>query len=423
LALAQPAIEPVGVNKISRIFTIQLPAKNCISMIKPIFGRLPRLRRHRISISVFFFVAGFTFASWASRIPHIQAKLGLSEGQLGAVLFALPIGLMTSLSVSGGLVNRFGSQIMARIASLGYSCLLPLLGLATTTWQLAGLLFLFGIAGNMYNISTNTQAVGLEKLYGRSIMASFHGIWSTAGFSGAAVGTLMVNLHWLPWQHFLIIAALGLAATTLCYPYILPADTNPAKHRLFALPDRKILQLGLIAFGCLVCEGTMFDWSGVYFKKVVQVPANLTTIGYAAFMGCMATGRFVADKIVTRFGPKLVLQVAGVVISIGLLLAVLVPHVVVATLAFMLVGFGVSSVVPVVYSQAGKSSTMSPSQALAAVSTVGFAGFLVGPPLIGFLAEATNLRWSFGAVALIGLMTTVLASTLPSAKSTSAHIH
>ncbi|TAD83807.1 MAG: MFS transporter [Bacteroidetes bacterium] len=387
-------------------------------MLNTIFGTIPTLRRHRISVSIFFFVAGFTFASWASRIPDIQAKLSLSEGQLGAVLFALPIGLMTSLMVSGGLVTRYGSQIMARIASLGYSALLPLLGIANTTWQLVAVLFFFGIAGNMYNISCNTQAISLEKMYGRSIMASFHGIWSTAGFSGAAVGTLMVNFNLLPWQHFLLISMLGLAATTLFYPHIVPSDNSTAKRQRFALPNGKLLQLGLIAFGCLVCEGTMFEWSGVYFKKVVQVPAAFTTVGYAAFMGCMATGRFVADGVVTRFGPKRVLQLAGLVIFSGLMLAVLVPHLVVATLAFMMVGFGVSSVVPVVYSQAGKSTTLSPSQALAAVSTVGFAGFLVGPPLVGFLAQITNLRWSFGAVACIGLMTTVLASTLTSKKAT-----
>ena len=380
-------------------------------------------RQSRIAVSVYFFVAGFTFASWASRIPHIQTKLGLSEGGLGAVLLSLPIGLMTSLFVSGGLVNRFGSKKMARIAAISYSCLLPLLGIAATRWQLITVLFCFGIAGNMYNISSNTQAVGLEKIYGRSIMASFHGIWSTAGFSGAALGTLLVKFQFLPWQHFLLIAIMGLVATTLCYGYILPADPNKNKPPLFALPDKKILQLGLIAFGCLVCEGTMFDWSGVYFKKVVHAPETLTTIGYAAFMGCMATGRFVADKIVMRIGAKKLLQLSGLTIFIGLLLAVLIPHLIVATVAFMMVGFGVSSVVPIVYSQAGRSHTLSPSQALAAVSTVGFAGFLVGPPLIGFIAQASSLQWSFAVVSLIGLSTSVLAGTLSAPKDSLHTIH
>ncbi|MCU0396228.1 MAG: MFS transporter, partial [Chitinophagaceae bacterium] len=173
------------------------------------------------------------------------------------------------------------------------------------------------------------------------------------------------------------------------------------------------LQLGIIAFGCLVCEGTMFDWSGVYFQKAVQAPPGLTTLGYAAFMGCMAAGRFMADKVVMRLGSRSMLQLSGIVITIGLLVAVIFPAVPSATIGFMLVGFGVSSVVPIVYSQAGRSKTMHPGQALAAVSTVGFAGFLAGPPLIGFVAEASSLRWSFALVALIGLSTSILAGTLP----------
>jgi MFS family permease len=156
----------------------------------------------------------------------------------------------------------------------------------------------------------------------------------------------------------------------------------------------------------------MFDWSGVYFKKAVHAPANLTTLGYAAFMGCMAAGRFVADRAVTALGSKNMLIFSGITIFIGLMLAVIFPYLSSATVGFMLVGFGVSSVVPIVYSKAGQSKTMNPGQALAAVSTVGFAGFLAGPPLIGFLAEATNLRWSFAVVALLGISTSLLAKKI-----------
>jgi MFS family permease len=172
------------------------------------------------------------------------------------------------------------------------------------------------------------------------------------------------------------------------------------------------MQLGIIAFGCLVCEGTMFDWSGVYFKKVVNAPPALTTLGYSLFMGCMAMGRFAADKIVMKVGSKRMLQGSGLVIAAGLLMAVWWPTLVVASIGFVLVGFGVSSVVPIVYSHAGQSKTMHPGQALAAVSTIGFLGFLAGPPIIGFVAEATNLRWSFALVAIMGLSTSILASTL-----------
>ena len=170
------------------------------------------------------------------------------------------------------------------------------------------------------------------------------------------------------------------------------------------------MQLGLIAFGCLVCEGTMFDWSGVYFQKVIKVSESQITFGYAAFMSSMATGRFIADWLVTKFSVKRILQFSGLVISTGLLTAVIFPFLITSIIGFLLVGFGVSSVVPLVYGLAGKSKTMSPGIALAAVSTIGFLGFLVGPPLIGFIAEAAGLRLSFTVIAFIGLATTFLAS-------------
>ena len=172
------------------------------------------------------------------------------------------------------------------------------------------------------------------------------------------------------------------------------------------------LLLGLIAFGSMACEGTMFDWSGVYFETVIRPPKELIRLGYIAFMCTMACGRFTADRLVTRFGAIRVIRASGIVIATGLLLSVLFPHLTTATLGFLLVGFGTSSVVPLCYSLAGRSKTMLPGVALATVSTIGFFGFLLGPPVIGFIAHALNLRWSFALIALIGLTTTVAAPML-----------
>jgi MFS family permease len=196
------------------------------------------------------------------------------------------------------------------------------------------------------------------------------------------------------------------------YKHALPNDSGNIKQPLFAKPDTAILKLGLIAFGSLVCEGTMFDWSGVYFDKVLQVPASLRTLGYIAFMSSMAGGRFVADWLVTKFGVKHMLQASGIIISTGLLTAVIFPFIIPATIGFLLVGIGVSSVVPLTYGLAGKSTTMAPGAALAALSTIGFLGFLLGPPLIGFIAQAAGLRWSFTVIAIIGLSTTILATKI-----------
>ncbi|MFN3667206.1 MAG: MFS transporter [Sediminibacterium sp.] len=368
---------------------------------------------HRIAVAIFFFMAGLCFASWASRIPDIKLKLGLSDAGLGAVLLALPSGLMLSLPLSGWAVTRFSSKTMITIAAVLYPLMLILIGAVTSSWQLAAVLFCFGVFGNMYNISANTQAVGVEFLYQRSIMATFHGIWSLAGFSGAAIGTFLIAQGINPLYHFIIICITSLIVVLIAQRYILPNDTKPEnKQPIFARPDATILKLGLIAFGCLVCEGTMFDWSGVYFQKVVEAPKEMVTLGYTVFMATMATGRFLGDKLVTRFGIQRMLQVSGIVISSGLAVAVLFPTIVFATTGFFLVGLGVSSVVPLVYSSAGKSKTMAPGVALAAVSTIGFLGFLIGPPLIGFIAELAGLRWSFTIIAIIGFSTTITATVM-----------
>ena len=368
------------------------------------------VRHHRIAVSVFFFIAGITFASWACRIPDIKNQLHLSDAGLGSVLFALPVGLMASLPLSGWTVGKFGSKKIVLIAALVYPLLLVVLSFADSTLQLVIGLFFFGLFANLFNISVNTQAVGVEAEYGRSIMASFHGVWSLAGFTGALIGTFMVSHQLSTTTHFSIICALTLLLVLVFFRYTLPKDTGDKNQPIFVKPDKSLLTLGLIAFGCMVCEGTMFDWSGVYFQKVVAAPTEYTTLGYTAFMSTMAGGRFIGDWLATRLGTKRMIQMSGIVICLGLMLAVIFPTIIIATIGFLLVGMGVSSVVPLIYSAAGKSGTMSPGASLAAVSTIGFIGFLLGPPTIGFIAEAASLRWSFTLIALLGLSTTVLAT-------------
>ncbi len=368
-------------------------------------------RLNRIAVSVFFFIAGLTFASWASRIPNIKLKLGLSEAALGSVLFALPAGLMVSLPISGYLVTRFGSRRVVTMAALLYPMVLILLGVAASAWQMAAILFLFGLLGNLFNISVNTQAVGVELTYGRSIMASFHGLWSLAGFGGAATGALMVFLQVPPAYHFCIIFSCAALLVLVFRQYAPNKDTGSAKQqKLFTKPDATILKLGIIAFGCMVSEGAMFDWSGIYFQKVLQVPPNLVSFGFGAFMSTMAGGRFAGDTLITKFGVKRMLQVSGIFIAGGLLTAAIFPYFYSCMVGFMLVGFGVSSVVPMVYSLAGKSTTVPPGVAIASVSSIGFLGFFIGPPLIGFVAQALNLRASFALVAVLGFGTTIMAS-------------
>jgi MFS family permease len=357
-------------------------------------------------------LAGLSFASWASRIPDIKLDLGLSEGSLGLILFALPTGIMSSLPFTGWIISKWSSRTILLIASILYPLTLVLIGMVQTPIQLAGTLFLFGTWSNFFNIAVNTQAIAVEQLYGKTIMASFHGIWSLAGFSGAAVGTLMISLELVPFWHFTIITSLSIPVVLLANKYTVKQDAQTGKQPLFAKPDKTILLYGLIAFGSMVCEGTMFDWSGVYFQKAVAAPAQWVTLGYLLFMGAMATGRFISDRFTTRFGIKPVLQASGALIATGLMISVIFPYIIPAGIGFLMVGLGVSSVIPLIYSAAGRSKTMNPGVALAAVSTIGFIGFLLGPPLIGSIAQIASLRWSFTLIACLGLLITVLAKKM-----------
>jgi len=370
-------------------------------------------RYYRIAVGTLFFVQGLIFSSWANRIPDIKHSLGLSEAGLGGVLFFLPIGQLCAMGLSGYLVGKFGSKRVLSVAALLYPTALLGLGLVTTVWQLSLGLLLFGMCANLTNISINTQGVGVERIYRRSIMASFHGIWSLAGFTGGLISTLMVGYNIAPFEHFCIIYVVVLAIILTMRNSILPRDTardTNSKRKIFSKPDAAIFTLGTIVFGSMICEGTMFDWSGVYFQKIINPPKELVRLGYIAFMFTMAGGRFAADWMVTRFGITKILRASGITIATGLLTAVLFPYIATATIGFLLVGIGTSSVVPLCYGLAGKSKTMHPGVAVASVASIGFMGFLIGPPIIGFVAQASSLRWSFALVASFGLITTLMAA-------------
>ncbi|WP_431216733.1 MFS transporter [Puia sp. P3] len=220
-------------------------------------------------------------------------------------------------------------------------------------------------------------------------------------------------MSWLPRQHFLVIMTLSLLGIIITAPRLVPKDEFATSNQpIFVRPDRSLITLGIIAFCSMMCEGSMFDWSNVYFLKVVHPPKALLGLGLTAFMSTMASGRFLGDALTTRWGMKTILQFSGLFTAAGLLTAVCFPYVPTATIGFMLVGAGVSSVVPLVYSAAGRSKILSPGVAIAAVSTFGYTGFLFGPVFIGFIAQVYNLRVSLAFIALLALAVIYLATKL-----------
>lgn len=377
----------------------------------------PHKRRIRISVSLFFFGMGICFATWASRIPDIKNSLHLSDAALGTLLFALPLGQLIIMPFSGRLVTRFGSKRVLISALSLYALALTNMGLATHAWQLALSLMLFGLFSNLSNIAVNTQAVYAEELYGRAIMNGFHGMWSLAGFSGALGGLLMSNLGISPYIHFWGMALFVLLLILLNYRNLIEVkqtgSSTVRKKRSYLKPDKQLLVLGVIGFCSMAAEGAMFDWSGVYFQDVVKAPESLVVLGYTSFMIMMAAGRFAGDKIIDRTGRKRLMQAGGILISAGLFLAVLMPALITCTIAFMMVGLGVSAIVPIVYSLAGRNKSVPPGEALTIVSSVSFLGFLLGPPFIGYIAETGSLRLSFACIGCFGICIFALVARFP----------
>lgn len=370
------------------------------------------LVRTRVAVALFYFGQGVSFASWASRIPDIKHYLQLSDGALGSILLCLPLGQLCTMPVSATLVTKYGSKKLLTIAAPLYVVALTILGLAAAPWQLAAALFLFGVIGNMANIAVNTQGVETEKLYNKPINTSFHGAWSIAGFTGALIGLLMINLHVKPYLHFIIIALLSWTNIFINYQHLVQGKSGhtETKRKFFVKPEGALLQLGIIAFCSMATEGCMFDWSGVYFKEIVLAPHSLVVLGYASFMVMMATGRFLGDYVISRIGRKRTMQISGVLVSSGMAISVCFPYIIPATIGFMMVGLGVATNIPSVYSVAGRNEKIPPGIALAMVSSVSYFGFLMGPPLIGYISALSSLRYSYAVIGCFGLLISYLVT-------------
>lgn len=373
--------------------------------------------RIRLAIFCLYFCSGICFSSWASRIPDIKTTLGLGDAAWGTILLMIPIGQICGMTISGLLISRIGSKRIFPIALIGYVVSLLFVGFSASEYALIISLIIFGFFGNFCNISVNTQAVTVENMYGKPIMASFHGGWSLAGLTGAAIGLLMSTLRLDPVYHFSIIGLLVFITLFINRPFLQP-DLKREKSQA-EIEDRKknkpetfLFLLGIVAFCGMAAEGAMSDWSGLYLIDVVGAPKHIAPIGLAAYMVTMASGRFLIDRATQKWGRQRVLQAGGALIAIGLFTAVIFPHFITTIIAFMIIGFGTAGIVPTIYSVAGQRTKIPTSIALTIVSSVSFLGFLMGPPLIGYISSVTNLRYSYALIGLFGICIIVLASVI-----------
>lgn len=359
--------------------------------------------KQRIALSAYFFLSGISFATWASRIPTIKTFYNLNEAELGNLLFIMPISSLIGLPFSGWLVSKFNSRNPLIISFLFYCLALFFIGYATNIIFLSFSLFLFSFSMRIINIAVNTQSISLQKEFKNKIIGSFHGLWSLGGLIGVGFSTLMVKFDVSMKNHLLIMAVFSLIVGLTSYQFLMKNDKPTSGNKLIlGKPDTFILLLGILVFLAAVCEGGMFDWSGVYFKEVIK--EEVFTLGYFIFMVFMASSRFVSDKIIDVIGMRKAYIISSLFISTGISLVIIFPYFWPAIIGFSLVGIGVAAIIPMTYALAGTSKKYSAGMVVSIISTYGIVGMLLGPPLVGYIAHVFNLKVAFVLFLISGLL-------------------
>jgi predicted MFS family arabinose efflux permease len=359
-----------------------------------------------------FFLSGTAMASWAPMVPFAKARLGLDDAQLGLVLLGLGFGAMAVMPLAGFLAHRFGSRRVIGIGSLLICVALPMLTLAPTMLMLAMALLCFGATLGVVDVAMNAHAVEVERMSDRPLMSGFHGLFSVGGLAGAAGMSALLHAG-APLFACAVAVSLLLAVIALTqwrHLLVRVEDEAAEKHSIFVRPKPIVLLLGVLCFIVFLAEGAMLDWSAVFLRDVRGFDASHAGVGYAAFSIAMATGRLLGDRITARFGPVVIVRAGSLFAAGGFLLATCVPWGPLALAGFMLVGLGASNIVPVLFSAAGALPNASPGITIATVTTLGYAGVLAGPALIGFVAQATTLPLAISGIAVLLLGVSACAS-------------
>lgn len=342
-------------------------------------------------------------AAWAPLVPYAKDRLNLEASQLGMLLLCLGIGSLLAMPVTGALTTRFGCRPVVLLSGALVCAALPFLAVAPSPLLLGVTLFLFGATIGTLDVAINVQAVQVEKESGGALMSGFHGMFSVGGIAGAGG---MAALLWAGMDTLMaavLVAAIAAAVLAVAAPKLLPAA--PAAQgeagedkRLFVVPRGAVAVIGLLCFACFMAEGAVLDWSALLLTSATGISADQGGLGYAAFAVAMTLGRFSGDKIVARFGRQRVLLAGGLCAAAGFFTAVAAPSPAVALLGFVLIGLGASNIVPILFTAAGNQHDMPAGLAVGAITTLGYAGILAGPALIGFIAHASSLQMAFAGL-------------------------
>ncbi len=359
-----------------------------------------------------FFINGFVYANLASRFPRIQELFEIDNGILGFVLLSSSVGALLAMPFTGWLIMRNGSRRITIFSVFAYCLFLPLIPFIPGLPGLILIFFVMGITTGMLDVSMNAQAVMVEQQHGKPIMTSFHALFSIGMVAGASCGSLFIKLQASLFTHLSIIVGVSILAA-LWGRYYLIHDKPKEKiveGPAFRLPNAAMVSIGVIAFCCMIGEGAMADWSTNYMENIAHASKALAPIGLSAFALAMTIGRFFGDSAREKFGDKKLMIVCGIVSTIGLGFMIVFVNPFAVITGLFIVGLGLSVIVPIAYSIAGNTKDLPPGVGLAMVTTVGYSGFLFGPPIIGFLADWQTLRIALALVLILFIVMTGLSA-------------
>lgn len=380
-------------------------------------------RRARIAVLIVFAAHSLLFASWTAHIPHVKAELGLDDAQLGLAIFGAPIGAVIAIIATGRLLARFGSQRVMQVTLAGYSASAVTIGLADSQAQLFAALALWGLFQGSLDVAMNTQGVAVERAIGRPVMAGFHCAWSVGGFLGAGLGAAVVGLGGgltpqLGALGLLVALVAGVATTRLLPdPPLVAGASESADTKGSAaavapaqsvLRTRAVLILGGLGLACMFCEGAAADWSAVHLHDALGTSGAVAGLAYAAFSAVMVIFRFTGDRLMVRFPPHTSVPVLAAISTVGFSAALAIGSPAAALVGWASLGIGLALIIPAALSAAGRIPGIPAGSAVAAVSGLGWAGYVGGPPLIGLLADASSLPTT---LILVPVLTTGVALT------------
>lgn len=353
------------------------------------------LTRARWSVAAIFFVNGAILGSWAPQVPIFKERLDLSAGDLGLGLLVIAIGAVTAMPAAGYLAGRFGSAPVTMVAIIVQTLVLLALVLAPNTAVAIPALYLFGASNGLCDVAMNAHGVEVERRMGRPILSSLHGMFSLGGFVAAGLAALMLAVV-SPEMHAAIIAAAAFVALAFVLPGLLPADVDRGGHGAhFALPTGNVLVLGILTALVFLAEGAMLDWAAVYLRTELMTSPAAAATGFAAFSAGMAIGRFLGDGLRAHVSAVRLVRMSALLAAVALALGVASGDAWIVVATFAVTGLALSNMAPVLFGAGGKSPGHTAATGVAAVATCGYFGFLAGPPVIGFIAEATSLGAGF----------------------------